>query len=46
MSKHVYLAGVALFLVTVAFLVTDELVWRPGVTEANVRIVNYGRWRK
>ncbi len=41
-SKHVYFVGVALFLVTVAFLVTDGLVWQPGVTEANVRRIRPG----
>jgi hypothetical protein len=42
MNKHIYVAGVALFVVTVAFLLTDWLVWQPGVTEANVRPIRPG----
>jgi hypothetical protein len=42
MHKHVYFASVALFLVTVAFLLTDRLLWQPGVTEANVRRIRAG----
>jgi hypothetical protein len=42
MNRTVYFAGVALFLVTVAFLVTDSLVWRPRVTEANMRRIRVG----
>src|SRR5262245_15942753 len=37
MNRIVYVGGVALFLVLVAFLLTDPLVWQTGVTEANVR---------
>src|SRR5262249_5775329 len=42
MHRTVYFAGVALLLVTVAFLVTDRLPWHPGVTEANVRRIRPG----
>src|SRR5947207_1748963 len=34
MPRTVYLLGVALCLVAAGFLVTHELVWRPGVTES------------
>jgi hypothetical protein len=37
MSRGVYLLGVGIVLLAGAFLLTDRLLWRPGVTEANVR---------
>src|SRR5262245_51077287 len=42
MSRLTYLAGVALVVVGVAFLLTDRLTWRPGVTEANVKRICEG----
>ncbi len=42
MPRTVFLLGVALLLVALAFLATDALLWRPGVTEANVRRVRAG----
>jgi hypothetical protein len=42
MSKRVYLLGVGL-LVALAFVITDGLLWEPGVTEANVRRIRRGR---
>jgi hypothetical protein len=42
MSRQVYLMGVGLALVALAFVVTDALLWGPGVTEANVRRVRVG----
>jgi hypothetical protein len=42
MSRRVYLLGVGLALVALAFIVTDTLLWRPGVTEANVRRIRAG----
>jgi hypothetical protein len=41
-SRRVYLLGVAVMLVGVAFRVTDRLVCPPGVTEANVGRVRPG----
>jgi hypothetical protein len=35
MSRTVYLLGVGLALVGLAFVLTDALLWEPGVTEAN-----------
>ena len=45
MSRRVYLLGVGLALVALAFVVTDALLWRPGVTEANVRRIRPGMKR-
>jgi hypothetical protein len=42
MSRRVYLLGVGLALLAGAFLLTDALLWRPGVTEANVRRIRPG----
>jgi hypothetical protein len=46
MSRRVYLLGVGLALVAGAFLLTEALLWRPGVTEANVRRVRPGMTTK
>jgi hypothetical protein len=40
MSRQVYLLGFGVTLVALAFLLTDALLWRPGVTEANMRRVH------
>jgi hypothetical protein len=45
MSRRVYLLGVGLALVAGAFLLTDALLWQPGVTEANVRRIRPGMKR-
>jgi hypothetical protein len=45
MPRLVYLLGVGLALVAGAFLLTDALLWRPGVTEANVRRIRPGMKR-
>jgi hypothetical protein len=42
MSRRVYLLGVGVALVAGAFLLTEALLWRPGVTEANMRRVRPG----
>jgi hypothetical protein len=42
MSRQVYLLGVGSTLVALAFLLTEVLLWRPGVTPANVRRVREG----
>ncbi len=42
MPRTVFLLGVALFLMALAFLATDALLWRPGVTEANARRIRPG----
>jgi hypothetical protein len=42
MSRGVYLLGVGMALVALAFVVTDALLWEPGVTEANVRRIRVG----
>jgi hypothetical protein len=42
MSGRVFLLGVALCLLTLAFLLTDRLVYPPGITEANVRRIRPG----
>jgi hypothetical protein len=42
MSRRVFLLGLGLALVAGAFLLTDALLWRPGVTEANARRVRPG----
>jgi hypothetical protein len=44
-SRGVYLLGVGLALVALAFALTDALLWRPGVTEANVRRIRPGMKR-
>src|SRR5262249_22484862 len=40
--RLVYLPGVGAILVAGAFVLTDRLVWPPGLTEANVRRVREG----
>jgi hypothetical protein len=42
MSRTTYFLGVGIVLVAGAFLLTDRLLWRPGVTEANVRLIRPG----
>ena len=42
MSRRVYLLGLGLALVALAFVVTDALLWEPGVTEANVKRIRPG----
>jgi hypothetical protein len=42
MSRRVYLLGVGIVLVALAFVLTDALLWEPGVTAANVRRVQPG----
>jgi hypothetical protein len=42
MSRQVYLLGLGLALVALAFLLTEALLWRPGVTQANVRRIREG----
>jgi hypothetical protein len=42
MPRTVFVLGVALYVVTLAFLATDALLWRPGVTERNARRVQAG----
>jgi len=42
MSRRVFLLGVGLALLALAFLLTDGLLWEPGVTEANGRKVRAG----
>jgi hypothetical protein len=42
MPRLVYLSGVGLALVALALLLTDALLWRPGVTEANVKRIRAG----
>jgi hypothetical protein len=42
MPRLVYLSGVGLALVAGAFLLTDTLLWCPGVTQANVRRIREG----
>ncbi|MCI0459737.1 MAG: outer membrane protein assembly factor BamE [Gemmataceae bacterium] len=42
MPRIVYLLGWALLLVAGAFLLTDALLWRPGVSAANVRRIRPG----
>jgi hypothetical protein len=42
MPRRVYLLGVGMLLVAGAFLLTDTLLWEPGMTEANVRRVRPG----
>ena len=42
MPRLVYLTGLAMLLLVGAFLLTDWLLWEPGVTERNVRLVKPG----
>jgi hypothetical protein len=42
MSRWVYMLGVGLALVALAFVLMDALLWRPGLTEANVRRIREG----
>jgi hypothetical protein len=42
MPRLSYLTGLALLLLAGAFLLTDALTWRPGVTERNVRRIKVG----
>ena len=42
MPRGVYLLGVGLALVALAFVLTDALLWRPGITEAHVRLIREG----
>jgi hypothetical protein len=42
MRRWVYLLGVGLALVALGFVLTDALLWRPGITEANVRLIREG----
>jgi hypothetical protein len=42
MSRRVWPLGVGLVLVVLAFLLTDALLWAPGLTEANVRRIKPG----
>ncbi len=46
MPRLVYLAGVALLVLAWAFLLTDQLVWEPGMTEANIRRIRVGMRRE
>lgn len=42
MSRRVFLLGIGIVLVAGAFLLTDRLLWKPGVTEANVKRIRPG----
>jgi hypothetical protein len=42
MNRRVYFGAVALYILVLAFLLTDWLVWQPGVTEANVKRIRSG----
>jgi hypothetical protein len=42
MSRGVFLLGVGIVLLAGAFLLTDRLLFTPGVTEANVRRIRPG----
>jgi hypothetical protein len=42
MSKCVFQLGAGMVLVALAFLLTDAMLWQPGVTEANARQVREG----
>src|SRR5262245_12481995 len=46
MPRLVYLAGLAFLLVAGAFLLTDALLWAPGVTEANLSRIQPGMTRR
>ena len=46
MPRLVYVAGVGIALVAGAFVLTDALLWRPGVTQANVRRILPGMSRE
>ena len=42
MPRLVFLLGLALAAVALAFVATDALLWRPGLTEANARRIREG----
>jgi hypothetical protein len=42
MSRGVFWLGVGIFVVAGAFLLTDWMLWKPGVTEANVKCIRPG----
>jgi hypothetical protein len=42
MSRQVYLLGIAMVLVAGALVLTDALLWEPGVTEANGKRIRPG----
>src|SRR5262245_52258504 len=42
MPRLVYLLGFSLILVAGAFVLTDRLLWEPGVTAANVKRIRPG----
>jgi hypothetical protein len=42
MPRRVYLLGVGLALVALAFALTDALLWEPGVTAATVGRIRRG----
>jgi hypothetical protein len=42
MPRRVYLLGVGLALVALAFVITDGVLWRAGLTERNVRQIRPG----
>jgi hypothetical protein len=42
MSRRVFLLGLGIVLVAVAFVLTDALLWQAGVTEANVNRIRPG----
>jgi hypothetical protein len=42
MPRHVFLSGIALYLLTLAFLLTEHLTFTPGVTERNCRRIRPG----
>jgi hypothetical protein len=42
MSRWVYLLGLGLTLLALAFVLTEALLWEPGITEANVRRIREG----
>jgi hypothetical protein len=42
MSGRVYLLGLGLALLALAFVLTDALLWRPGVTESNCCRIRVG----
>ena len=42
MSRWVYLMGVGLALLALAFVLTDALLWRPEASQANLRRIRQG----
>jgi hypothetical protein len=46
MPRLVYLLGLGMILVALAFLVTDRLLYPPGITEANMRRIRPGMTRR